>query len=181
MDSDSHLHERLTDIILNKTVLVSLLQRVEHLGLEEWYLSGGCIRNEVWNHLHGFAPLTHVNDFDFTYVGAEEQLFYEHEGLRVEWSNREHVHEWYNERQQTELTPFLTMESLCAFWPEVCSCVCITYSLGNIEIVAPYGLSDLFSCVCRPTRSHPNSYASYVQRQAKWNLANKYPKVKILT
>jgi hypothetical protein len=177
-----YLENKVCDIVLSNPKTVSLLERLESLGLEEWALSGGAIRNEIWNNLHSYKPGECIRDYDITYLGTAS-MFTVHEELPVEWTSIDEVHEWYLKHRNVTVRPFTDLEDVCAFWPEICSCICLYSVKGDFKVIAPHGLEDLFELICRPNpvRFPRNLFniSDYYYRVHKMGIREKYPKVTI--
>src|SRR6201994_3802795 len=69
-------------IIAQDPVGMKQLRAVRALGLPDWCIAAGFVRNRVWDHLHGIAPGRPLADIDVIYFDAsdltkERELEYE--------------------------------------------------------------------------------------------------------
>jgi hypothetical protein len=92
-------------MMLNNPVNRELLRRLPELGLDQAYLTAGCLVQAVWNGRIGAAPGARVRDYDVFYFDADD-LSYEAEdrvirqagglfadlGVTVEVRNQARVH-----------------------------------------------------------------------------------------
>lgn len=89
----------------------ALLSRLPSLGLNECYLTAGCLFQPVWNRALGWAPDHGIKDYDMFYFDARDLSWdaedlvirrvgqiTDHLGIRVETRNQARVHLWYEQR-----------------------------------------------------------------------------------
>jgi hypothetical protein len=88
------------------------------------------------------------------------------------------VHLWYPERFGVDVEPFLDTDEAVATFPETASCVGVRLVGDRLEVVAPYGLDDLFGLVCRhnPARV-PTSF--YAERIAEKCWRERWPRLTV--
>src|SRR5437868_15172193 len=60
------------DIIAQDPVGMKQLRAVRTLGLPDWCIAAGFVRNRVWDHLHGIAPARAPADIDVLYYDAAD-------------------------------------------------------------------------------------------------------------
>src|SRR5262249_60001440 len=95
----------IADIIAQDPVGMEQLRAVRSLGLPDWCIAAGFVRNRVWDHLHGIAPPRPPVDIDVLYFDAadiskEREAQYEGELKRllpeVPWQvrNQARMHVW---------------------------------------------------------------------------------------
>ena len=65
---------QLKEIIRKEKWLMNLLVSVRELGLPDWYLAAGVIRNTVWDVLHGYKKHTPLNDIDVVYFYPKKKF-----------------------------------------------------------------------------------------------------------
>jgi len=136
-----------------------LLEVVSHLGLPDCWIAAGFIRNAVWDVLHGRTAQPPSGDVDVIWFDpdhAEEAHDRSAEAaLRavvssVDWSvkNQSRMH-----KRNGDL-PYRSATDAMRYWPETATAVAARRSgSGQLEIVTPLGLDDLFNLVLRPTQS----------------------------
>ena len=144
----------LTNILASDDLIISMLEAVQSLQLNDCWIAAGVIRNKVWDYLHNIE--TKINDIDVIYfdeinisIQAEKSL--EFKLLEImpnyPWSvkNQARMH------AKNKLDPFTSSFDGVAHFPETPTSVAARLNNGTIEILAPYGLNDLFNGRVRPT------------------------------
>jgi hypothetical protein len=158
------LESRLAEIVRKDPELMTVLQTVRGLGLDDWLVFSGAVYQSVWNSLTDRLPGYGVNDFDVGYFdpdsswGAEDAVIRRVAGAfdeplrsRVEVRNQGRVGEWYPAKFGEPYPPIsTTSEALTRF-------VAPTFAVGVrledddwITVIAPCGLEDVFSMTIRP-------------------------------
>jgi hypothetical protein len=100
----------------------------------------------------------------------------------VPWEakNQAAVHTWYEARFGSAVEPLTSLEDSVATWPETATCVAVRLLPGGeLQVIAPYGLSDLFGMVLRrnPRRA---SIELFRQRAADKHLTDRWPRVRMV-
>lgn len=149
------------------TALLHLLRRAE---LPDGWLVSGAIYQTVWNRLTGRPPRTGIKDYDVVYHDAAD-LSWEAEdavirrltaaarplGLAVEVRNQARVHLWFEARFGFPVPPIACVaESLVRYASTTHAVACRLDAADRLEILAPYGLRDVFAMHLRPNRLLPN-------------------------
>lgn len=166
------------------------------LGLASWCIGAGTIRNLVWDHLHGFEKPTPSLDLDLVFYDAENldpcrewslemTLSARVPGVQWEAVNQATVHHWLQAQATNQVTdhmvpPFHSLAAGIASWPEVATCVGVTLTAaGEIEVIAPHGLSDLFDMIVRFNPACV-SRAAYLYRISSKRWAERWPRVAVM-
>ncbi|HEX4196151.1 MAG TPA: nucleotidyltransferase family protein [Caulobacteraceae bacterium] len=145
--------------------LMRVLEAARDLGLPQWRVVSGAVYQTVWNALTGRAPDHGLKDFDLFYYDASD-LSYEAEDVviraaaaafpadltgLVEVRNQARVHLWFEDHFGEPYAP------LCCCDEAVGRFVAPAYAVGvrleadrRLDIVAPFGLDDLFAMRLRP-------------------------------
>lgn len=185
--------KRLVELIEGSERLMQALEAGRELGLAAWCIGAGAVRNLVWDHLHGFEEPASDGDVDLVYFdpvdvrsdlerSLERSLVELMPTLRWEVVNQASVHLWLQTRSDVDqrLQPFESLEQGVASWPETATCVGATLDvLGNISVIAPHGLADLFDMTVR-WNSACLSRRAYRERlvQKRWEV--RWPRIKVL-
>lgn len=191
MSEQQALAVRLRAIARATPWCMQALHAVTQLGLPHCCIGAGAVRNLVWDALHGYAQPSALCDIDVAYFDADDlrpeseaQLRQRLESLLpgVPWEvcNQAGVHLWFEEEFGYAVPPLLSLEDAIATWPEFATSVGIWLQPdGEIGIVAPHGLDDLFGMVVRrnPARI---SFDGYAQRLASKDYAARWPRVTII-
>jgi len=183
-----------------KTQLLSILNRhpwfmdalnaVSDIGLSQWCVGAGVIRNIVFDYLDGEST-TPIRDIDVAYFDVndlsnqkdseyEEILRSRMPDLPWEVKNQAAVHLWFHKKFGYRVPPVNNIEEAVATWPETCTAVAVTKTQKNeCKIYAPCGLEDLFGMVIRrnPVRVDVRTYN---ERILKKQYRNSWKSIKII-
>jgi len=156
----------LLDIALADPLAGDALARAQHCRLPDWLVVSGVLYNVVWNRLTGRPSVHGVKDIDLFYFDATD-LSYEAEdaairaagalfdGLPapVEIRNQARVHLWYEARFGQPYPQLRSSSEALGYFSARTHAVGLRLdSGGDPEIVAPFGLDDLFSFRLTPNR-----------------------------
>ncbi len=162
---------------------MAMLEAAGELGLKDWALGAGFVRNAIWDHLHDQAP-SPLNDVDLVYLdredaGAERDLALEaqlHEQRAAPWSvkNQARMHHRHGHR------PYPSTLVALGHWLEVATCVGVRLEKsGELTLLAPFGLSDNFALLLRvnPLNARP---ALMARRVADKGWRHRWPRLTVL-
>ncbi|WP_432352039.1 nucleotidyltransferase family protein [Sporosarcina sp. A2] len=168
---------QLVQIIEDDDYIMSVLKAVEKLQLNDTWISAGLIRNRVWDHLHN--ENTPINDIDVIYFDSidtslkiEKVLERKLESLMPEqpWSvkNQARMH------VKNVFDCFNSSYEGVAHFPETPTAIAVRIYKYDIEIIAPYGLEDLFRKIVNPTpyfRNNTKLHSVYSEcmKEKNWN------------
>ncbi|MEO6277657.1 MAG: nucleotidyltransferase family protein [Roseateles sp.] len=158
------------------------------LGLAQWCIGAGALRNLVWDHLHGHAEPTRPADVDFAYfcdldLGAERDQALQQQladlcpDVPWEVTNQAGVHLWFDRHFGHAVEPLHSLEEAIASWPEPATAVGMWLDDHDaLHVIAPHGLADLLDMRIRrnPVRV---SVETYRQRCASKRYAERWPSV----
>lgn len=158
------------DIVSRDTLIRDVLVRAQRLALPDWLLVSGALYNTVWNQLTGKPSGYGIRDVDLFYFD-ESDLSYEaedevirraaphFEGLPrpVEVRNQARVHLWY-EARFGDTYPRLSSsaEALSCFASRTHAVGVHLGADGPLELIAPFGLDDIFSFRITPNKALDN-------------------------
>lgn len=121
------------------------------------WIGAGFVRNAVWDHLSGLNTEAQPStDLDVVFhdpvnVTAEHDARIE-TGLRtaapdLPWSvhNQARMHERNDDRPYRDVADALT------HWPETATAIAARLGPKGVEILAPFGVSDVLAMILRPT------------------------------
>ncbi|MEO4108389.1 nucleotidyltransferase family protein [Acinetobacter pittii] len=178
------------DLVMKSPCLLKILSIISQLH-PEVYLSAGAVRNTVWSYLHGKTYDLNTSDMDVTYYNANEyddsyqkelQSDLKSKFPNQDWDvvNQALVHRWYRKDNGETIQPLTSIEEALSLWSETATAVAIRFdSFGNLEIIAPFGLSDLFELNLR-WNSALVSYQTFKNRVESKNWLQQWPKLKIV-
>ncbi|WP_429433771.1 nucleotidyltransferase family protein [Paraburkholderia sp. GAS33] len=161
------------------------LVSVRSLKLRSWCIGAGAVRNLVWDSLHDLRTPSALSDvdvahFDASDLSAERDAEIQHRLTNLhpfapwEVTNQAAVHIWFEATFGHPVSPLISLEAAIASWPEFATSVGITLrDDDSIDIIAPYGLDDLFAMVVRrnPARVSVDTYRKRVEQkqyQKRW-------------
>ncbi len=170
---------------------MTALRAVQALNLESWCIGAGAVRNLVWDHLHEFAEPSALADIDVAYfdlsptnleqdAAIQARLQTYEPGLPWEVTNQALVHTWFESYFGHSVCPLGSLEEAVASWPEYATSVGVMLDgSGNIEVIAPHGLDDLFEMRVQrnPVRA---SVETYRHRVAQKQYVKRWPRVLVV-
>jgi hypothetical protein len=165
--------------------LFKILSSVRRMREDAW-VAGGLFRSMIWDNLHAYPVSTPIDDVDVIYFdrnniykAADERLEsdFKSQYPSVSWSvknqARMHLHNGDAE--------YLSIEDAVSKFPEVCTAFAVRLdSYGEIEVVAPYGLTDTLSLIVRPTAKFISDPARVVERVDQKQWLKKWPKLRLI-
>lgn len=154
-----------------------LLQRLRSAGLPQWRLVAGCLYQTVWNVPTDRKRGTGIQDYDVTYFDAGDLSWQAEDAVirrvadaaadcvgPVQVRNQARVHLWFQDRFGIAYPPLPCADAALCRYASVVHAVGIRLEAdGRLDIVAPFGLSDLFAMVIRPNRALANA-ASHTRK-----------------
>lgn len=168
-------------------LIMSLLQAVEALDIDDCWVGAGLIRNAVWDHLHGLPiGLVAGSDVDVIYcdhanprldrdLAIEQQLACRFP--RIPWS----VHNQARMHERNDDAPYLNSEDAIRCWPETATAIAARLSSQGLEIIAPHGVADLVGMIVRPSPAFRRKMEIYESRIASKEWARRWPRLKFVT
>ncbi len=157
----NRLEERLIGLMQSTPWFMGVLQAVQACEPPDWLVGGGVIRNLLWDHLHDRITPTPLRDVDVAYFDPhrvdETQDQQVEDCLRatlpeVPWQakNQAAVHLWYERAFGFPEEPLDSSADGVGTWPETATSVAVRLlHCGELVVVAPCGLADLFSGILR--------------------------------
>lgn len=182
--------EQLTAFLQQAPFLLDLLDCVHQYGPPGAWIGAGAVRAAVWNRLHGLPPTHGVSDIDVIWMQDgpwdptveqhfAQQLHHHRPSWRWDVCNQAWVHHWYPDRFGQTISPIRSVKDGVAGWPETATCVAVRRTAdpgAPLEYIAPYGLSDLFEMVLRPT---PGRTDAFHTRLAQKRFLERWPNVRV--
>jgi hypothetical protein len=150
------LETRLTERLLADPLRVRLLEALRTLALPDAWIGAGFVRDAVWDDLHARPPSPPAGDVDVVWFDARRRAPGRDRVLErrlcalamADWSvrNQARMHTGNGD------APYRDVGDAVRFWPETATAVAVRLRAdGGLEVVAPYGLDDLFAGLIRPT------------------------------
>ncbi|WP_041833472.1 nucleotidyltransferase family protein [Actinoplanes sp. N902-109] len=138
-----------------------ILRAAAELGLPDWWIGAGFVRNRVWDAISNL-PVAPERDVDVAYfdpqrlnpdddVRAEAQAALALPEVPWEIRNQARMHL----RNGDE--PYTSALDAISRWPETATCVAVTLRADSVRLVTCHGLTDLVEMVVRPSPTFDNA------------------------
>ncbi len=148
------------------------LADVARLGLPDAWIGAGFVRALVWDHLHGFARPTPVNDVDVIFFDPDDVRPEREAELEALLRTRAPAYPWpaypwpaypwpaypWSVRNQARMhrrngdRPYRSTRDAITHWLETPTAVAVRLGdTGRLELLAPLGVEDLVTLCLRPT------------------------------
>ena len=176
--------ERLERLLRSDPWSMDILKVAQSMRLPDWAIGAGFIRNFVWDQLTG-RDRTRLQDIDLLYFDPDD-LSKDHENRlkqklltkrpELPWSvkNQARMHL----RNKTRI--YRNTEDAMRFWLETPTAVAVRLEPeGRIHLLAPYGLTDLFEMIIRPTPAGREKADAFESRLAQKQWLHIWPDLKI--
>lgn len=165
--------------------LMKQLRCVHELGIKDACIGAGAIRNLVWDQLHGYSERTPLNDVDVVYFDADNlsatqeknylaTLNFLEPSTTWEVVNQARVHQWYDPTMPANES----LEKGIAKWPETATCIGAYLNSEGIQIIAPFGIRDLFELKLRRNPACMDSTA-FIRRLKEKQFMQHWPRVEL--
>lgn len=171
-------------LIQKDSWMMEVLTATESLGLPDWWIGAGFVRNKVWNVLHQTDELT-TKDIDVIYfdkadISKETEKGYENVLDKLlpskNWTvkNMARMHLVNGDQDQREY-----FDSIDGFshWPETVTCVAVKKVGEKLILEAPYGIDDIVNLQVRPNIKYP-SPTTYTRRIREKDWKDIWPKLR---
>jgi len=183
---DRPRERRLRDLLLADPAALAELRVARALALPNWALAGGWLRNRVWDRLTGFRTFAPDGDIDLVYFDAADARAERDWALdaalarRFPWA-RWQVRNQARMHQAKGEAPYRDLADALAHWLETATGVGIRLADdGGLEIVAPWGLEDLFALTLRATPSGRRERRQLLDRIAAKGWERRWPGLRVL-
>ncbi len=154
--TETDAHVALQRLISGDQTTRRLLDVLRDIDPDCW-ITGGAVRNLVWDAGHGFTVATPLDDVDVVRFDAANSTKQADEALEAALSQAAPNVKWSvkNQARMHELggdAPYRDLADALAKFPETASALAVRLGSDDlVEIMAPLGLEDLFRLVVRPT------------------------------
>lgn len=142
-------------VIESDPAAMEVLRAAAALGLPDWWVGAGFVRNRVWDAISDL-PARADRDVDVVYFDpglpdaredarAEDRAATLLPGVPWEIRNQARMHVHNGDE------PYSSGLDAMSRWPETATCVGVTLRGDSLELVACHGLDDLVGMVVRPS------------------------------
>ena len=145
---------QLQKIIKEEEHIMSILEAVGRLQLSDAWVSAGLIRNKVWDVMHGIE--TPIHDIDVIYYDSGDFSLETEKALEYTLAAILPNEPWSVKNQarmhlKNGFPPYSSSYDGVAHFTETPTAIAVRLDKGEFQIMAPYGLKDLFGNKVRPT------------------------------
>ncbi len=176
------MHDQLIRILSTDILRMRALQAVRSVELPDGWIGAGFVRDAVWDHFHGFDPRPPIGDVDVVWFDSaqgsddqniENRLAALEPGFTWSVKNQAMMHLHNGD------APYASVSDAMRHWPETATAVALRMTqCGELEIIAPLGLDDLFALELRPTENFISQKRDiYLDRIQAKNWLSRYPKL----
>ncbi|GAA2688256.1 hypothetical protein Apa02nite_034930 [Actinoplanes palleronii] len=148
-------------VIESDPAAMSVLRAAAGLGLPDWWIGAGFVRNRVWDAISD-QPVLPERDVDVAYFDpqkpdpgedtrAEARAMAILPGVPWEIRNQARMHVRNGDEPYTS-----TLDAISR-WPETATCIAVTLRGDSVHLVACHGIGDLVGMVVRPSPTFGNS------------------------
>jgi hypothetical protein len=185
LHTESRLRDKLFEILACAPMRLEALRAVRSLGLNDCAIGAGFIRAAVWDYLSHLGEWTAVEDVDVIYfdpksadprceLAIERSLAEMMPGLPWSVRNQARMHLRNGDR------PYVSTLDALHFWLETPTCIAVCLSPhDHLELLAPFGLADLFAMTIRPTPRGRERISAYRQRLQSKRWHERWPGVRV--
>lgn len=179
---------RLTELLRTAAWFWDVVEVVETLPVGGGaFVAAGAVRDAIWDALSGVGSRGPSADIDVVYYDVQcrrERHWASVLGrLKPNYSwevtNQAWVHEWYRD-QGRSVVQYSSLSRALGMWPETATAIAVRLlPKGELEVIAPFGLSDLFALVARhnPRQATRAEFLARVEGKG-WRA--KWPKLKVI-
>ncbi|MES0008093.1 nucleotidyltransferase family protein [Mesorhizobium sp. M0062] len=161
--------EALLAIVSADPLVRDALAQARSLDLPDWLVVSGALYNSVWNHLTGKPSGYGIKDVDLFYFDDSDLSYEAEDGviartatvfaglpLPVEVRNQARVHLWYPQKFGRPCPRYTSSSHALRFFASRTHAAIRYDADGQLELVAPFGLDDIFSFRITPNRVMDN-------------------------
>ncbi|MDI6096998.1 nucleotidyltransferase family protein [Actinoplanes sp. NEAU-A12] len=138
-----------------------VLRATADLGLPDWWIGAGFVRNRVWDAISNL-PVSPERDVDVAYFDPEkpdprEDARAEARALatmpEVPWEIRNQARMHLRNGDE----PYMSALDAISHWPETATCIAVTLRDDSVHLVSCHGMDDLVGMVVRPSPAFDNA------------------------
>ena len=176
--------ERIVRWIEADDLRMSALRAASSLGLNDWCLAAGFVRNLVWDELHEISPHSPLNDFDLIYFDPVDSSEARDKSCELKlkkvislpWSvkNQARMH------MRNQDAPYRSTTDAMSYWVEVETAVGARLNdRGEVEIISAFGVEKLFTrtITINQKRRKESDFFARVERK-RW--LHQWPELEVM-
>lgn len=166
---------------------MQVLYAVRDLQLPDCWIGAGFVRDAVWDHLHACWKKSFSGDVDVVWFDPEWCTPDDERHLEEKLKQRMPAFDWSVKNQarmhlRNGDNPYRSTENALLYWPETATAVGVRLGANDvIEVIAPYGLNDLFELSLRPTPAFEREkYDVFRRRVEEKRWLERYPQLRLI-
>ncbi|WP_251133986.1 nucleotidyltransferase family protein [Rhodomicrobium sp. Az07] len=133
-----------------------LLEKVQALHLPDCWIGAGFVRAAVWDYLHGRLATAPTDDVDVIWFDRKRAAATVDSEIEAQLKAVEPSIDWSVKNQarmhlRNGDEPYISAKDAVSRWPETATAIALRLTDRSVEIMAPFGIDDLFSLTVRPT------------------------------
>ena len=175
----------IADIIAQDPVGMKQLRAVRTLGLPDWCIAAGFVRNRVWDHLHGIFPPRAPADIDVLYYDKDDLSKAPEQAFEARLNALEPAPWQVRNQARMHIPKGLPQHASTAdsmlYWLETVTAVGVRLKADDtLTVIAPLGTDDLLGLRCQPAPFGLQRRDEYDARIAAKRWRELWPKVRFL-
>jgi hypothetical protein len=184
--ADADQRSFLRSLIAADANRMRLLETVRALRLPDCWVAAGFVRSAVWDHLHDRASTAPQNDVDVVWFDEARANSAIDAAIEARLKTAEPFVDWSVKNQarmhlRNGDKPYTSVEDAMSRWPETTTAVALRLIDDRIEILAPFGLGDLFAMIVRPTPAFTGAKLPIFQKRVREKLwLERWPRLKLV-
>jgi len=165
--------------------MMDILRAVKSLGLPDWWIGAGFVRNKVWDHLNAYKHRTPLGDIDVIYFDRENTNEQKEKELEKKLKEIASNLPWSVKNQArmhlvNSCEAYQSSTDALSKWPETATSIAIKLDERNKIITNfPHGIADLINLRVRPTPNFMSKKEIYENRLRKKDWPSKWPTLDI--
>lgn len=190
MEKELQFREKFLLMQKENEFLHEIIERSEKLGLDHWAVGAGFLQQSTWNMFHHRPLLENIKDIDWVYYDdtdlsedAEKNIIDKvHKvmtdiPIRLDIKNQARVHVWYENKFGYPIKKYDDLRHAISTWPTTSTAVALTQINKKIEVIAPFGFSDLMTMTVRANKAQITKEI-YMAKLSRWSKL--WPNIKII-
>ena len=179
----------LGDILLRNCLVGDVLRGLRDCPVRGLMVGSGAVAQTVWNGAHGFELNHGIRDIDVVFFGSGDEDAEDavrklvvscigDPGVAIDVKDQARVHEWYPRKFGHSIRPYTSIADAISTWPTTATAVGVRLEGETLDIVAPFGLSDLLTLVVRPNRVLATE-SVFLEKTRRW--LKTWPELRVLS
>lgn len=177
-------NDKFISIVKQNQDLMLILDYIYELQLPNFYIVAGSVFQTIWNYYDG-KPLNYqIKDIDIIYYDddnlsqdcekeLENKILNHFKELNINYEldihNEARVHLWKKANENQDINYYKNTEDTINQFIATVHAIGITKKDNEIEVYAPYGLSDIFKRTIRPIKHEKNTKELYEKKVNSWS------------